>query len=62
MTQSALSRLQPGELCIVVLQDGTQREGAWSPDDRSFTFTDGKGSGTVPACDVYEWWPASVRF
>jgi hypothetical protein len=62
MQQSALSLLQPDELCIVVLHDGSQREGAWTPVDQSFTFVDGKGAGYVLASDVYEWWPASVRF
>ena len=59
---SAFSLLQPSELCIVVLHDGSQREGAWSPDDQSFAFVDGNGPGFVLACDVYEWWPAGVRF
>lgn len=60
--ESALSLLRNDELCIVVLHDGTQRECAWTPADQSFTFVDGKGPGFVLASDVYEWWPASVKF
>jgi hypothetical protein len=62
MDQSALSHLRPGELCIVVLHDGSQREGSWNPEGQRFDFSDGKGDGFVLAADVYEWWPASVRF
>jgi hypothetical protein len=62
MEPSALSRLQPNELCIVVLHDGSQREGVWNPESRRFDFSDGRDASFVLASDVYEWWPAGVRF
>lgn len=54
---SALHRLQPGEMCIVVLHDGTQRAAVWR--DGRFHFTDAP-PGSIAAAEVYEWWPASV--
>ena len=62
MTNSALSRLQDGEICTVVMQDGAKRDGAWSARDNGFHFCDGKGEGFVSQRDVHEWWPASVKF
>jgi hypothetical protein len=62
MALSALSLLRPSELCIVVLHDSSHREGAWNPEGQRFDFSDGKSDGFVLASDVYEWWPASVRF
>ena len=62
MTESALSRLQPDEICTIVMCDGTKRDGAWSPRDNGFHFCDGKGEGFTAHKDVYEWWPASVKF
>lgn len=62
MTGSALSNLKAQEICTIVLHDGTQRDAAWSPTDRRFVFCDGLRDGSVSHADVYEWWPASVRF
>jgi hypothetical protein len=62
MMTDALSRLQPEEICTIVLHDGTKRDAAWSPNDHRFAFCDGLGEGSVSHDEVYEWWPASVRF
>lgn len=59
--ESALHRLKHGELCIVVLHDSTQREAEWNPDNARFYFTSAP-PGSVSAAEVYEWWPASVKF
>jgi hypothetical protein len=60
--ESALSRLQHGEICVVVLHDGSKREAKWESEERQFSFWDGKGDGAVRHDKVYEWWPASVKF
>jgi|GEM_PF-2180600 len=62
MTESALSRLKPDEICTIVMQDGMRRDAAWNPSERRFFFCDGLGEGSASHADVYEWWPASVRF
>ena len=62
MTNDALSRLQPGEICIVVLHDHTQREATWSPNNKGFYLRPPGEVRFVPAAEVYEWWPAGVRF
>lgn len=59
---SALHRLQPGEICTIVLHDGTRRDAAWNPEDKLFRYCDGKGDGEANLGEVYEWWPAGVRF
>lgn len=60
--ESALHRLAHGELCIVVLQDGTQREASWHKENRWFRFCDGKGAGIAKPDEIEEWMPASVKF
>jgi hypothetical protein len=60
MTESALSLLQPDEICVIVMQDGTKREAAWNAGE--WLFCDGKGEGSVHHSMVREWWPASVKF
>lgn len=62
MPDSALDRLAPDEICTIVLSDGTQRDAAWSPWNRGWSFCDGKGSGFIALAEVAEWWPASVAF
>lgn len=59
--ESALHRLKHGELCIVALQDGTQRETEWHKHNEWFSFTE-PPAGTVKPDEVYEWWPAGVGF
>lgn len=58
--ESALHRLHHGELCIVVLQDGTQRDAEWHKWNEWFSFTSAPAGNVKP--EVYEWWPAGVRF
>lgn len=62
MTDSALSRLRHEELCIIVLHDHSQHEATWSANNKGFYFKDGGEVRFVPAAEVYEWWPAGVRF
>lgn len=59
MKDSALSRLPDGELCIVVLHDGEQRETFWSVAVRRFFFTS-EPLGAVSLDDIDEWWPVST--
>lgn len=59
MTDSALTRLPDGELCIVVLHDGAQREAFWSVAVRRFFFTS-EPLGAVSLEDIDEWWPADM--
>lgn len=60
--KSALTLLQAGEICGLILADGQHREGAWNSAHPGFEFCDGKGEGAVFLSDVEEWWPAGVRF
>lgn len=59
MADSALSRLEDGELCIVVLHDGKQRETFWSVAVRRFFFTS-EPLGAVSLEEIDEWWPANM--
>ncbi len=61
MSDSALTRLHHEELCVIVLQDGRQFDAKWSANNRGFYYRDG-GTRFISAAEVYEWWPASVRF
>jgi len=62
MTDSALSRLRHGEICVVVLQDGSKREATWSTRNKGFYLRPPGEVRFVPHAEVYEWWPASVKF
>jgi len=61
-TVSALSNLQDGEICTIVLKTGETRDAAWSMLNRCWIFCDGKGDGFAPLSGVEEWWRASVWF
>jgi hypothetical protein len=61
MTNSALSLLQHGELCIVMLPNGEEREAAWSTIGNRFFFVS-EPAGSVTPDRVEEWRPASVKF
>jgi hypothetical protein len=58
MTTDALSRLRPGELCVIVVHNGAQQEAAWRPELRAFIT----GQDVISADTISEWWPASIRF
>ncbi|MEC4719589.1 hypothetical protein RY831_10540 [Noviherbaspirillum sp. CPCC 100848] len=58
-TDSALSRLKDGELCIVTTKDGEQ-EARWSVSGWCF-FILHRGTPTICAADeIEEWRPASM--
>ena len=59
MTDSALSRLKPDEICVVVV-DGIEHEAIWKPEKEIFQLR--YQFGQIPADLVEEWWPASVKF
>ena len=54
--------LQNDAIYTLALQDGTKRDAAWESDERRFRLCDGMGDGYVQPDEVYEWWPAGVRF
>lgn len=58
--ESALHRLRHGELCIVVLHDGTRREAEWHKANEWFSFI-AAPAGVVRPDSVLEWWPASLK-
>jgi hypothetical protein len=62
INQSDLALLREGDICTIVLHNGSQRDAAWHPLDKTFHFLDGLGEGFVTAAEVYEWWPAGVKF
>lgn len=62
LSGTALSRLAHGQICTIVLPDGTERDASWSISGKGFHFCDGKGPGFVPHNEVAEWWPAGVKF
>lgn len=62
MTDSALSLLQPDEICVIVLHDGKEREATWSPEDKCFHYWPPADEDPVPHAEVCEWWSASVKF
>ena len=58
---SALSHLNDGELCIVVMKNEKRCEVRWSVTDWCFYFT---GADRPTACrfeDIKEWMPASIK-
>jgi len=61
MTASALSLLQPNEVCTIFLTNGTTRQGKWNPLNRGFHLCDAKGVGFVSKDYVEEWIPESMR-
>jgi hypothetical protein len=62
MSDSALDLLQRDEICVVVLHDGTKREATWSPHNRGFYLRPPGEVRFVPHAEVFEWWPAAVKF
>lgn len=59
--ESALSLLQHGELCNVILRGDVQREAVWSTISNRFFFTSEPAGSVAPEL-VEEWMPAAVRF
>lgn len=59
---SALHRLAHEELCFIVLHDGRRYEAIWSANNKGFYYRDGGQPHFVSHDEIYEWWPASVRF
>jgi len=60
VTNSALSRLGPDELCIVVLKNGQRRQAVWVPALKYFRFRD-EPPGTADPHEVDEWWPMAFK-
>lgn len=59
-TDNALSRLNPYQMCMVVLQDGQVRVALWVPQLKCFRFRD-EPLGTVDPYQIQEWWPVAFR-
>lgn len=59
--ESALNRLRDGEICLVVLKNGSTREAFWSIAVQRFFFTS-EPLGAVSLDDIDEWWPAGTGF
>ncbi|MGH8807599.1 MAG: hypothetical protein ACREX0_06955 [Noviherbaspirillum sp.] len=58
---SALSHLYDGELCIVSMKDGTQRDVRWSRPAWCFFFSNSDPPAVCRFEDIEEWRPASIR-
>jgi hypothetical protein len=60
-TESALSCLKEGEVCIVRTSDGREHEVRWSVRNWCFFHLERGAPVVCNAADIEEWWPASVK-
>jgi hypothetical protein len=58
---SALSHLYDNEVCIVTLQDGTQREVRWCRQDWCFYLSRNDPSEQCRFEEIRAWRPASIK-
>jgi len=59
---SALSHLEDGEHCIVVLKNGERHPVQWSVPHWCFFFEDKDRPTVCHFEDIKEWMPASIKF
>jgi hypothetical protein len=59
---SALSHLCHGELCIVTLKDGSEKEVRWNTEYWRFVDMSGPEPIVCSFDEIEEWRPASIKF
>ncbi len=59
-TESALSRLKEGELCVITTKHG-EREMRWSVSNWCFYYTNAGTPIICPFEEIEEWRPAAIK-